>query len=568
VSAQRPIPLPGPKQGPPAQPPPTLDALEAEHERLLATVRSLRTALRVVENVSSAFQRERILASVTDALTHSFGAAAARVWLVGPGDSCGSCELVSRCDNRKTCLHLVEHGGLGQLDRVLRRVPIGDFSVGRVAAQGGMITCDRLEDEPGLADPDWARIERLKSFAGYPLIHEGRLVGVVAMWSRDRLRDDVLEALRILARHAATAIAGAQLIQDVRAEGQKSQATTRQIEALVQASRSGILLVDRHGRVAFVNSAFRRLFALDDSELFGWPVAAVEAAVRPVLGQQPLRGGDRELEVALSGELRPRVLRSYSADVEGASEEPLGWMGVFDDVTRDREVDRMKSEFISTVSHELRTPLTSIKASMALLLEGQTGLDGEATELVQVSKRNADRLVRLVNDILDVSKIEAGRLELDLQEHEVAPLCAEAVAGIDGFAQKVGVPVRPQISSGLPRVRADWDRVVQVLTNLLSNALKFSPRGNAVHLVAGPSNAGVIFEVRDRGPGIPHDFREKLFTKFAQNDRARREQEGTGLGLAICRALVLAHGGEIWVESEPGRGASFFFTLPAARGER
>ncbi|HKB75994.1 MAG TPA: ATP-binding protein, partial [Myxococcales bacterium] len=442
----------------------------------------------------------------------------------------------------------------------------GDFSVGRVAAQGGMITSDRLDQEPGLADPDWARIERLKSFAGYPLIHEGRLVGVVAMWSREHLRDEVLEALRILARHAATAIAGAKLIQDVRAESEKSQAATRQIEALVQASRSGILLVDRHSRVAFVNSAFRRLFALDDHELTGWPVAAVEASVKPVLGDQPLRGEDRELEVQLPGEPKPRVLRAYSAKVAGTSGEPIGWMGVFDDVTRDREVDRMKTEFISTVSHELRTPLTSIKASMALLLDGETGLDEEGAELVQVSKRNADRLVRLVNDILDVSKIEAGRLQLDLQEHEVAALCAEAVAGIDGFAQKVGVTVRSGMAAGLPRVRADWDRVVQVLTNLLSNALKFAPRGSEVELDVSPRGAEVLFGVRDRGPGIPADFREKLFTKFAQSDRAKREQEGTGLGLAICRALVLAHGGEIWVDSEPGNGAAFFFTLPAASG--
>ncbi len=227
----------------------------------------------------------------------------------------------------------------------------------------------------------------------------------------------------------------------------------------------------------------------------------------------------------------------------------------------------MKTEFISTVSHELRTPLTSIKASMALLLDGNAGLDEETAELVQVSKRNADRLVRLVNDILDVSKIEAGRLQLDLQEHEVAPLCAEAVTGIDGFAQKVGVAVRSRLDPGLPRVRADWDRVVQVLTNLLSNALKFSPRGSEVDLVVSPrQGGGVVFGVRDRGPGIPADFREKLFTKFAQSDRAKREQEGTGLGLAICRALVLAHGGEIWVDSEPGQGASFFFTLPAATG--
>jgi signal transduction histidine kinase len=285
-----------------------------------------------------------------------------------------------------------------------------------------------------------------------------------------------------------------------------------------------------------------------------------------VLGAQSLQGDDRELEVHVPGEPKPRVLRSYSAQVSGASGEPIGWMGVYDDVTRDREVDRMKSEFISTVSHELRTPLTSIKASMALLLAENDGLGEESTELLLVSKRNADRLVRLVNDILDVSKIEAGRLQLDLKDHEVATLCGDAIAGLEALARKVGVTIRTAIADGLPRVHADSDRVVQVLTNLLSNALKFSPRGTTVELQALRRGAAVVFEVRDCGPGIPTEFRDKLFTKFAQADRARREQEGTGLGLAISRALVLAHGGEIWVESEPGKGAAFFFTLPLAGG--
>jgi signal transduction histidine kinase len=215
------------------------------------------------------------------------------------------------------------------------------------------------------------------------------------------------------------------------------------------------------------------------------------------------------------------------------------------------------------VSHELRTPLTSIKGSLALLLDGSMPLDEEISELLQVSKRNADRLVRLVNDILDISKIEAGKLELDLAALRPERLCGDSVAGIDGIAKKVGVRVRCELQPDLPAVLADQDRVVQVLTNLLSNALKFSPAGEEVVLRARRHDSAVCFEVKDNGPGIPPEFRSKLFTQFAQADRARREQEGTGLGLAICRALVLKHEGEIWVESEPGHGASFFFTLPA-----
>ena len=557
---------------------------EHEQHRLEATIRALRASTRVTENVASAFQRERVLNSIPDALTRTFGAATARVWLMGPGDRCETCSFADRCSNKTSCLHLVERGGLGPLDLALARVPIGEFSVGRVGALSGLVATNDLASDPGLADPDWARVERLSAFAGHPLIHEGVLLGVVAMWSREPIRTEVLEALRILARHAATAIAGAGLIEDVREQSAMSQAATGRLEALLEAARSGVIMFDRAGRATYVNGSFRRLFSFDPAGAQARPLVGVahreiEAALASflregggdsVLSLPPLgddatnfTGADNELRIQLPGDAKPRVLRRYSAKVASVDGDPLGWMDVFDDVTDAHEVDRMKTEFISTVSHELRTPLTSIKGSLSLLLDGSTPLDEEVTDLLEVAKRNADRLVRLVNDILDISKIEAGRLELDLQPIAVARLCHDSVAGIDGFAKKVGVGVRTEVAADLPLVAGDQDRIVQVLTNLLSNALKFSPRGEQVLLRAERVVDSVRFEVRDRGPGIPTEFRSKLFTQFAQSDRLKRETEGTGLGLAICRALVLKHSGEIWVESEPGKGASFFFTLPA-----
>ncbi|GAC1348416.1 MAG: hypothetical protein NVS2B9_13050 [Myxococcales bacterium] len=559
---------------------------EREHDRLEATIRALRASTRVTENVASAFQRERVLNAIPDALTRTFGAATARVWLMGPGDRCDTCAFADRCSNKASCLHLVEHGGLGALDLALARVPIGEFSVGRVGALSGLVATNDLASDPGLADPDWARVERLRAFAGHPLVHEGVLLGVVAMWSREPIRTEVLEALRILARHAATAIAGAGLIEDVREQSAMSQAATGRLEALLEAARSGVIMFDRAGRATYVNGGFRRLFSFDSGggqaqPLVGVAHREIEAALASflreggvgdsVLSSPPLgdaaadlTGEDKELRIQLPGDAKPRVLRRYSAKVASVDGDPLGWMDVFDDVTHAHEVDRMKTEFISTVSHELRTPLTSIKGSLSLLLDGSTPLEEEVAELLEVSKRNADRLVRLVNDILDISKIEAGRLELDLQPLAPARLCADSVAGIDGFAKKVGVTVRIELAPDLPQVAGDQDRIVQVLTNLLSNALKFSPRGAQVVLRAERVLDCVRFAVRDRGPGIPAEFRSKLFTQFAQSDRLKREQEGTGLGLAICRALVLKHSGEIWVESEPGKGATFFFTLPVA----
>ena len=394
------------------------------------------------------------------------------------------------------------------------------------------------------------------------------------MWSRAPLREETLEALRILARHASTAIAGAQLIDAVREESERAQAASGRLAALLEAERSGVILFDHQGMATYVNGNFRRLFALAGRPLVGQDLASLEALLRPMV--QPKDGvrppllpapeddarEERELLVRRRGDAQPRVFRRYTAKVDAPSGEAVGWVAIFDDVTQAHEVDRMKSEFISTVSHELRTPLTSIKGSLALLLDGDLHLDEEVAELIRVSKRNADRLVRLVSDVLDLSKIEAGKLDLRLEPQRPDRLMRDSIAGMHGFAGQMGVVVEQTEGERLPLVLADPDRVTQVLTNLLSNALKFSERGSTVSVHAERDLAQVVFSVKDRGPGIPTAFRTKLFTRFAQAERQQREQAGTGLGLAICQALVLKHGGKIWCESEPGQGATFFFTLP------
>lgn len=558
-----------------------------EHEdvqvRLESTIRALRATSRVLEGVASAFQRKRILRLITEALERTFGAAAARVWMVGPPDRCPTCPQATHCPTRTSCLHLVGSDELGPIDLALQRVPIGDWSVGRVAALGGLVATNELHKEPRLADPDWARVEGLTAFAGHPLVHEGRLLGVVAMWSRKLIRDEVLEALRILARQAATAIAGSELIDEVRDEGQKARSATRRLEALLESTRSGVIMFDTAGRITYANGSFRRLFGLHTAEeqpLIGMARDDLERALRPLLDEpqaeqpEPVLTNaegpdtDRELQLRIPGLEKPRLLNRYRALVKDDSAKMVGWICVFDDVTQARELDRLKSEFISTVSHELRTPLTSIKGSLALLLDDEQ-LEPETMELLDVSKRNADRLVRLVNDILDMSKIEAGKLELLPQPLAPRAVCTDAVSSIEGFARKVGITVRCAIDPAVPDVFADPDRIVQVLNNLLSNALKFSPRGGEVVLSAVPkAPALVLFRVQDSGPGIPPEFRDKLFTPFAQADRARHEQAGTGLGLAITRALVVKHGGDIWVESELGHGTSFYFTLPTHRTEQ
>jgi PAS domain S-box-containing protein len=241
----------------------------------------------------------------------------------------------------------------------------------------------------------------------------------------------------------------------------------------------------------------------------------------------------------------------------------IGYLGVGRDLTDHKEIDRMKSEFISTVSHELRTPLTSIRGALGLLEGGVVGpLPTEAQEVVQIACANSERLIRLINELLDLDKMEAGKLELHLQNIDPAKLVTSALEGIRGLADQARIRLSGTIEvRGV--VRGDWDRLIQVLTNLLSNAIKFSPEGAQVDVKVERGKMGLRFSVVDRGPGMPPDQLHKLFRKFQQLDSSdTRQKGGTGLGLAISKALVEHHGGTIGVDSRLGEGSVFFFEIP------
>ena len=241
-----------------------------------------------------------------------------------------------------------------------------------------------------------------------------------------------------------------------------------------------------------------------------------------------------------------------------------GIVVAFQDVTERRRLDRMKDEFISTVSHELRTPLTSLRASLGLIAGGV--LDGrpeKTAQMLDLAVGNCDRLARLVNDILDFERIGSGRLQLSCASHPAGELLHRAAEVMQASASKAGV--RFNIESDAVNVWADSDRVLQTLTNLIGNSIKFSSHGSEIRLRAHQNGGQMIrMEVHDEGRGIPADKLEIIFERFQQVDASdSRAMGGTGLGLAICRSIVKEHGGEIWAESLAEKGSSFYFTLPA-----
>jgi len=231
-----------------------------------------------------------------------------------------------------------------------------------------------------------------------------------------------------------------------------------------------------------------------------------------------------------------------------------------------RELQAVKDNFLSSVSHELRTPLTSIRSFSEILLENDDADDEVKREFISIINKESERLTRLVNDVLDLAKIEAGEMRFEMDPVDMNLLAREVVRSLAPLAQENGISVESRLPPDLPAAHGERDRLHQVLTNLLSNALKFAQRETVVVLSARGNDEGMIeFSVEDRGPGIPREELAGIFEKFRQGgDTLTEKPAGTGLGLAICREIITLHGGRVWVRSKTGHGSTFFFTVKAA----
>ena len=249
--------------------------------------------------------------------------------------------------------------------------------------------------------------------------------------------------------------------------------------------------------------------------------------------------------------------------------ESRAFVAVVRDITERRKVERMKNEFVSTVSHELRTPVTSIRGSLGLLAGGVVGkLPAKARQLVEIANDNSERLINLINDILDIEKMESGKMRFSFGSCPLLSLLDSALISNQGYGEQFGVSFR--LKRGAPDVNvwADPDRIVQVMSNLLSNAAKFSAPGSMVDVSAIQFGDSIRISVTDRGSGVPEEFHDKIFGKFSQADASdKRRIGGSGLGLSIAKLIVEQHAGAIGFNSIDGKGTTFYFDLPMAQNE-
>jgi PAS domain S-box-containing protein len=350
------------------------------------------------------------------------------------------------------------------------------------------------------------------------------------------------------------------------------RASEERYRRIVEAAGDIIYEADVYGNFTYANPSALRILGYETGEVLGRHYSEL---IRP-----DYRGRAAELYQRQVFERIPTTYFEFPAVSRDGRDIWIGQVvqlvmedgrirglhAVARDISARHEVERMKDEFISIVSHELRTPLTSIRGSLGLLGSGKLGeLGDRAQRLVEIATDNSERLIRLINDILDIERIESGAIEMNARPVSSAELVTQAVDTVRGMAERARVALETDVRPF--ELSADPDRIVQVLTNLISNAVKFSPAdaGSVVTIEARAEEEKAYFRVTDRGRGIPSDKLESIFERFQQVDSSdSRQKGGTGLGLAISRTIVQQHGGEIRVSSELGRGSTFTFTLPLA----
>lgn len=347
-------------------------------------------------------------------------------------------------------------------------------------------------------------------------------------------------------------------------------------EAVFDNMAGGVVVVDDDGKIIMLNQTAQDLM---EGKRVGETLTDDLRDEHMVVFTREFsaESGGLERDIDVSGDKETEhTLRSSSAIIQDKKGRPVGIVTSLNDITRQKELMRMKENFVSSVSHELRTPLAIIKQNLSILLEGIAGdINEKQGKVLFLAKKNVDRLSRLVNDVLDFSKFRAGRMKLNPEESDLEELLNEVVETYKGWAEEKGVMIGSAHAGFYPLMIFDRDKIMQVVTNLVSNSIKFTNRGGKIEVISrfkalsAGGRGSLLVSVRDTGAGIGCEDLEKIFDEFYQaKGNTSTGAKGTGLGLPISKKIIELHGGKIRVESEDGEGSSFSFSIPVHVVER
>lgn len=469
---------------------------------------------------------------------------------------------------RACCIFLVDEGG-EQLEikaasglkpqwREMARLRLGEGAAGRAAAEGRTIYLSDTSQTPNFIFFD----QEVRSVMVVPLRAQGKIIGTINV---DDNRPNAFgpaqeRLLTIAAMQVGISIENARLFAKMSAEQQ-------QMQAIMQHMADGLLLIDSHGTIITCNSTLAMMLGMHQGQIVGQninsPNLPAHLASITASTTYRVRTGVLAKEVTIDTP-RPRMLQVFSTMVVDKHKNSMGEVRVVHDVTRERELEQLKDDFFSTISHELRTPLFSIQGFAQLMLE-EKNIDPETQqEFLSTIQRQAIQLSQMVNNLLDLSKFDEGKLVFEKKPVSMHNLVNQTVLKLQGFAHQRKVKLMTYLPPNMPVINGDGQRLEQVLTNLIGNAIKFSDAGEKVTVTASTSKTELQIQVQDNGVGIPSEALERIFSRYYQvDDKSERLALGTGLGLNIAKKIVEGHGGRIWAETAgAGKGSTFCFTLP------
>lgn len=495
------------------------------------------------------------LQACAEALVRQTGSSFGRIWTVSADDP----EL----------LELQASAGLyTRIDGRHSRKRVGELKIGIIARSRRPLLTNKVVGDPNFSDQDWIREEKIVGFAGYPLVVQNHLVGVAAFFSREELTPVAQQAIASVADMIAVGI------ERLRAEKERQHALLvaeegrEQIDAILHSVADGLIVTDLENRVVLINPAAEKLLDITFARAALQPMSAAvqgKPFAEPLLELLAACGGEDDFTVEVDG--RRIAIHARASAVTRGEGETAGAVALLRDVTRERELDQMKSEFIAIAAHELRTPLATVLGYAELLLSEEPGslfTPAQRLEYLTYIYDKGELLERIIDDLLDLGRMESGRtIHLERKPCEMVGMVKEIIR----HHQQETSRHRFEVDCPATSIRIDIDhgKILRVFDNLLSNAVKYSPAGGAIRISGGVNEDWLQVSVADQGVGMTPDQLAHVFEKFYRADGSDTATRGLGLGLTISKGIIEAHGGQIWLESRTGAGTEVFFRLPVNR---